>query len=58
MIGAIFYTVARDQLSLINPAYWDFWVGLILCVVVMSGTGGIVGILRRSVDWTLARVRR
>jgi branched-chain amino acid transport system permease protein len=58
MIGAIVYTVARDQLSLINPAYWDFWVGLILCVIVLSGTGGIVGILRRSVDWVLARVRR
>jgi branched-chain amino acid transport system permease protein len=58
MIGAIVYTVARDQLSLINPAYWDFWVGLILCVIVMSGTGGVTGILRRSVDWVLARVRR
>jgi branched-chain amino acid transport system permease protein len=58
MVGAIVYTVARDQLSLINPAYWDFWVGLILCVIVLSGTGGVVGILRRSVDWVRARVRR
>jgi branched-chain amino acid transport system permease protein len=58
MIGAIVYTVVRDQLSLINPAYWDFWVGLILCVVVISGTGGIVGILRRSVGWVAARIRR
>jgi len=58
MIGAIVYTVARDQLSLINPAYWDFWVGLILCIIVMSGTGGVVGILRRSVGWVVTRVRR
>lgn len=58
MVGAIAYTVLRDQLSLINPAYWDFWVGLILVVIVMTGTGGITGILRRSVDWTLARIRR
>jgi branched-chain amino acid transport system permease protein len=58
MIGAVVYTVARDQLSLINPAYWDFWIGLILVVIVMSGTGGVTGILRRSVDWIIARVRR
>jgi branched-chain amino acid transport system permease protein len=58
MIGAIVYTVARDQLALINPAYWDFWVGLILCVIVLSGTGGITGILRRSVGWVVTRVRR
>lgn len=56
MIGAIAYTVLRDQLSLINPAYWDFWVGLILVVIVMTGTGGITGILRRSVDWVAKRV--
>jgi branched-chain amino acid transport system permease protein len=58
MIGAVVYTVLRDQLSLINPAYWDFWVGLVLVIIVMSGTGGITGILRRSVDWTIARVKR
>jgi branched-chain amino acid transport system permease protein len=58
MIGAVVYTVLRDQLSLINPAYWDFWVGLVLVIIVMSGTGGITGILRRSVDWIIARVKR
>jgi branched-chain amino acid transport system permease protein len=58
MIGAVAYTVLRDQLSLINPAYWDFWVGLVLVIIVMSGTGGITGILRRSVDWIIARVKR
>lgn len=58
MIGAIAYTVLRDQLSLINPAYWDFWVGLILCVIVLSGTGGITGIMRRTVSWIVAKVRR
>ena len=58
MIGAIAYTVLRDQLSLINPAYWDFWIGLILVVIVMTGTGGITGILNRSVDWVRARIGR
>jgi branched-chain amino acid transport system permease protein len=58
MIGALVYTVLRDQLSLINPAYWDFWVGLVLVIIVMSGTGGITGILRRSVDWIIAQVKR
>ena len=58
MVGAIVYTVVRDQLSAIDPAYWNFWVGLIICVIVMTGSGGIVGILRRAVDRVGALVRR
>jgi branched-chain amino acid transport system permease protein len=50
MVGAMVFIVARDQLAAINPVYWNFWLGLILCVVVMSGAGGIVGFLRRLAD--------
>jgi branched-chain amino acid transport system permease protein len=50
MIGAMVFIVARDQLAAVNPVYWNFWLGLILCVVVMSGAGGIVGFLRRLAD--------
>jgi branched-chain amino acid transport system permease protein len=56
MIGAALYTIARDQLSTIDPVYWNFWIGLLLCVIVMSGVGGLVGILRRLVDRVAALV--
>jgi branched-chain amino acid transport system permease protein len=48
MIGAVVYTVARDQLATIDPVYWNFWIGLILAAIVLAGSGGIVGILRRA----------
>jgi branched-chain amino acid transport system permease protein len=47
MIGALVYTVARDELAELNPVYWNFWMGLILCAVVLSGSGGIIGLVRR-----------
>ncbi len=47
MIGAVVFTVARDELAAIDPVYWSFWMGLILCAIVLSGSGGITGGLRR-----------
>jgi branched-chain amino acid transport system permease protein len=47
MIGALVFTVARDELAALDPVYWNFWMGLILCAVVLSGSGGIIGLLRR-----------
>jgi branched-chain amino acid transport system permease protein len=47
MIGAVVFTVTRDELAAIDPVYWSFWMGLILCAIVLSGSGGISGGLRR-----------
>jgi branched-chain amino acid transport system permease protein len=47
MIGAMVFTVARDELAALDPVYWNFWMGLILCAIVLSGSGGIIGLLRR-----------
>ncbi len=52
MVGAIVYGVARDQLAALDPIYWNFWMGLILCAIVLSGSGGIIGILRRIERYT------
>jgi len=32
-----------------NPLYWQFWLGLLLVVVVLFGRGGILGALERVV---------
>lgn len=46
-IGAPLYMIAQDQLARDDPAYWLFWIGLLLVVVVMFARGGVLGILDR-----------
>jgi branched-chain amino acid transport system permease protein len=43
LIGAAAYMVAQDQLADLNPTYWNFWIGLMLVIVVLFARGGIVG---------------
>ncbi|HEY5210166.1 MAG TPA: branched-chain amino acid ABC transporter permease [Stellaceae bacterium] len=50
-VGATVYMVARDQLADINPAYWYFWIGLMLVVVVLFTRNGVVGALSDLWDW-------
>ena len=40
--------IAQDYLSGINPVYWQFWLGLLLVVVVLFARGGILGGLARG----------
>lgn len=43
LVGAAVFMIARDYLSGLNPVYWQFWVGILLILVVMFGHGGILG---------------
>lgn len=43
LIGALVFMFAQDQIANINPVYWQFWIGLFLVIVVMVGSGGILG---------------
>jgi branched-chain amino acid transport system permease protein len=43
LIGAAVYMIAQDFLSGINPVYWQFWIGLLLVVVVLYARDGILG---------------
>jgi branched-chain amino acid transport system permease protein len=43
VIGAAVYMIAQDFLSGINPVYWQFWIGLLLVVVVLFAREGILG---------------
>lgn len=56
MVGAMVFIVARDELAALDPVYWNFWMGLILAAIVLSGSGGIIGLLRR-IERRLGRVR-
>jgi branched-chain amino acid transport system permease protein len=48
LVGAALFMVAHHYLSDLNPVYWEFWLGLLLVVVVLYGRGGILGALERA----------
>ncbi len=43
LVGATVFMVAHHFLSGQNPIYWQFWLGLLLVVVVLFARGGILG---------------
>ncbi|HEX7810943.1 MAG TPA: branched-chain amino acid ABC transporter permease [Burkholderiales bacterium] len=43
LVGAAVFLIAQDWLSGLNPVYWQFWIGLLLVLVVLFARGGIVG---------------
>jgi branched-chain amino acid transport system permease protein len=57
MIGAAVFMLAKDYLSGLNPVYWQFWIGILLIVVVLFGHGGILGRLEALWLWLRLRSR-
>ena len=53
LVGTTVFMIAHHYLSDLNPIYWQFWLGLLLVVVVLYGRGGILGAL----DGLVARFR-
>jgi branched-chain amino acid transport system permease protein len=53
-VGAALYMVLQDLLARQDPVYWQFWIGLLLVVVVLLGRGGVLG----GVDAVRARLGR
>ena len=45
LVGAAVFMIAHHYLSDLNPVYWQFWLGLLLVVVVMFARGGVLGAL-------------
>lgn len=37
LIGAVIFKVLQDVLSAMTPQYWQFWIGLILVLLVLAG---------------------
>lgn len=46
-IGATLYMIAQDQLSEMDPIFWEFWIGLLLVLIVMFARGGVLGLIDR-----------
>jgi branched-chain amino acid transport system permease protein len=47
LVGTTVFMIAHHYLSDLNPIYWQFWLGLLLVVVVLFARGGILGALAR-----------
>lgn len=47
MLGTIVFMVAHYLLADLNPQYWQFWLGILLVLVVLFAREGIMGGLRR-----------
>ncbi len=43
IVGTVLFMLAQDSLAGLDPAYWQFWLGLFLVVFVLFARGGILG---------------
>ena len=55
--GAIVFVIANYLLSDMNPQYWQFWLGLILVLVVLFARGGILGTARLWIESSRQRAQ-
>ena len=43
LIGAAVFMILQDYLSNLSAVYWQFWLGLLLIVIVLFARGGLMG---------------
>jgi branched-chain amino acid transport system permease protein len=53
LVGAAVFMVAQDFLAGQSPVYWQFWLGLLLVLIVLCARGGLLGV----VDQVARRLR-
>ena len=46
LIGAVIFKVLQDYLAALTPQYWQFWIGLVLVLIVLTGRERMNGWLR------------
>ncbi|HEX7272312.1 MAG TPA: branched-chain amino acid ABC transporter permease [Casimicrobiaceae bacterium] len=46
LVGAAVFMVLQDYLANLNPVYWQFWLGLLLVLIVLFARGGLMGLLQ------------
>jgi len=56
LLGAIVFKLLKDALSVASPAYWLFWMGLFLVVLVLIGRERLTGGGRALLDAVVARM--
>jgi branched-chain amino acid transport system permease protein len=59
LIGAVIFKLMQDWIANLTPQYWQFWIGLVLVVIVLIGrdriglwTGIVRALARRAISWS------
>jgi branched-chain amino acid transport system permease protein len=47
-VGVPLYMVAQDTFAKADPAFWSFWVGLLLVLIVLFARGGVLGLIDQA----------
>jgi branched-chain amino acid transport system permease protein len=58
LVGAAVFMLAQDYASGVNPVYWQFWIGLLLVLIVLFARDGILGGLTVLYEKFMAKTRR
>lgn len=54
-VGVVIFMIAQDTFAKADPAFWNFWVGLLLVLIVLFARGGALGIVEQALAWVRKR---
>lgn len=57
VIGAVIFTAMHHWLSAVTPQYWQFWIGLMLVVIVLTGRERLARGILFPFTWLLGLAR-
>ena len=57
VIGAVIFTAMHHWLSALTPQYWQFWIGLMLVVIVVAGREQLTRAILFPFTWLLGALR-
>ena len=58
LIGAVIFKLLQDGLSTLTPQYWQFWIGLVLVILVLVGRARIDAWIRAATGALSRRLGR
>ena len=56
LIGAVVFRMLQELFSTITPQYWQFWIGLVLVVIVMVGRARLHRWVLWAPNWIIAQI--
>ena len=57
LIGAAIFMILQDRLSNLSATYWQFWLGMLLVLMVLLARGGVMALLATLADRVRGRKR-